>query len=263
VSSRASAPTDQMRAIGTKGTLLVLLLASCGILYPAQATADGYETYVACSAEQDAAPAASCTIGGHPGAFFRSPTSTAYTVCVSFPDGQHLCSSDQYAEAGTLYVNAITTTVPGVHEITWSVGGATVGTWQLTMEPRAGKPLPKALVEDGSDRFEARPVLISYTGDGTGFLGGQTSDPAVDHFGQLEWRTWGRHRAFATGVQWVNNCRPGCALGSFHPHAATVILRRVRHNRFTRMWVKAKRGSRSVIEIRKLLRLSGGFYIWG
>jgi hypothetical protein len=48
---------------------------------------------------------------------------------VKFPKKEHLCTEQpQEAERGTLYVNKITSTAPGRHQVTWFVKGKKVGT---------------------------------------------------------------------------------------------------------------------------------------
>ena len=41
--------------------------------------------------------------------------------------GKNRCAKAQKAEQGTLYVNKITSTIPGVHRVTWYVKGRRVG----------------------------------------------------------------------------------------------------------------------------------------
>jgi hypothetical protein len=58
----------------------------------------------------------------------------------------------------------------------------------------------------------------------------------------LHWLHWGEHSAMARGVNWVNDCKPYCAAGKFHPYRVTVRLdhaerwkRHPRLEQFTRM----------------------------
>ena len=71
----------------------------------------------------------------------RAPSSKAckadvkYTVCVKFPKKEHLCTEKpQEAEKGTLYVNKITSTSVGRHQVTWFVKGKKVGTTVFRVE---------------------------------------------------------------------------------------------------------------------------------
>ena len=68
------------------------------------------------------------------GAFFKSLNGdVVYTVCVKFPSGKNLCAQAQEAEQGTLYVNKITSTIPGKHVVSWFVKGKKVGSFAFTV----------------------------------------------------------------------------------------------------------------------------------
>ncbi|MEV8530500.1 hypothetical protein [Streptomyces sp. NPDC051211] len=41
---------------------------------------------------------------------------------------------------------------------------------------------------------------------------------------RLDWHTWGPDTATATGTDMVNDCKPYCAAGRFHPYPVTVTL---------------------------------------
>jgi hypothetical protein len=113
-------------AKGLGATLLVTgLLAS---VLPATAGAAAYEHYVGCGISRKADPADVCPKKSKKGAFFKSLNGTVvYSVCVKFPSGKNLCAKAQEAEEGTLYVNKITSTIPGKHRVTWFVKGKKVG----------------------------------------------------------------------------------------------------------------------------------------
>jgi hypothetical protein len=127
-----------------KGMLsaLALVALATGLLIgvsssSAQAPAAGaptsgpaYKHYIACGLSRKATPATVCPAGSKKGAFFKSlKADVKYTVCVKFPKKEHLCTEKpQEAEQGTLYVNKITSTTPGRHEVTWFVKGKKVGT---------------------------------------------------------------------------------------------------------------------------------------
>jgi hypothetical protein len=95
---------------------------------PATAGAAAYKHYVACGISRKAKPAHICPKGSKKGAFFKSlHADVVYSVCVKFPSGKNLCAQKQEAEQGTLYVNKITSTIPGRHTVTWFVRGEKVG----------------------------------------------------------------------------------------------------------------------------------------
>jgi hypothetical protein len=111
-------------------TLAALVLA-CGLLataVPATAGAAAYKHYVACGISRNAKPAHACPKKAKKGAFFKSLNGdVAYSVCVKFPSGKNLCAQAQEAEQNTLYVNKITSTIPGRHVVSWYVKGQKVG----------------------------------------------------------------------------------------------------------------------------------------
>ena len=159
------------------GVAVVLAAGTPGTTTRAVA-AEGIETYVGCGLTQKAAPAHVCHLSeGHEfGAFFRSPTEVIYTVCVEFPTGQRLCAEEQTGLAGTLYVNKITTSLPGLHRITWLVGGQQVGSWEFripvdppvfgktaTAVPVSGTVLLKATGEKSFAQLQATGTIPAGT----------------------------------------------------------------------------------------------------
>jgi hypothetical protein len=113
---------------------LTALLASASLLAiaPASASAGAYSHYVACGVSQNAKPAHVCQKKRKKGAFFRSNNATVfYTVCVKFPTKKNLCAPRQEAVQGTLYVNKITSNIPGKHTVSWFVSGKKVGSFSF------------------------------------------------------------------------------------------------------------------------------------
>lgn len=112
---------------------LAAVLVASGLLasaVPASAGAAAYKHYVGCGISRNAPPSHVCPKGSKKGAFFKSlKVEVTYTVCVKFPSGKNLCAQAQQAELGTLYVNKITSTIPGRHVVSWFVKGKKVGTF--------------------------------------------------------------------------------------------------------------------------------------
>jgi len=117
---------------------------------------------------------------------------------------------------------------------------------------------PTMLANEFSSDFEVRPANVAYTGDGTAVLGGRNGTPGTGDFGRLHWRHWRRRGASAVGVDWLNNCRPDCARGSFRPHPVALHLDRVRHARFTRMVIRFRH--RPTVERLRLSHNPDGFF---
>ena len=75
----------------------------------------------------------------------------------------------------------------------------------LTGPPAKGNPV-------------AKPTEIVYTGDGSQFFaGGGSKKP-----GKLHWTTWNSTAGLGSGDQWINNCTPSCAAGTFSKYPVTL-----------------------------------------
>jgi hypothetical protein len=138
--------------------------------------------------------------------------------------------------------------------------------------PAASLPKLATQAAEHDEELQVRPATVSYTGDGTGYLGGRTTSP--DHYerGGIDWLSWGTRSAFGRGYAWINDCRPYCAAGHFHKHRATVRATRPRHGLFTRMTIVYRYGGRRghdrrVLEHTPPYSSEGkrypGFYYWG
>jgi len=117
---------------------LVALMVATGLLaaaVPATAGAAAYRHYVGCGISKNATPSHACPKGSKKGAFFKSTKAdVTYTVCVKFPSGKNLCAQAQKADQGTLYVNKITSTIPGRHVVSWYVKGKKVGSFAFRVK---------------------------------------------------------------------------------------------------------------------------------
>jgi hypothetical protein len=112
------------------------------------------------------------------------------------------------------------------------------------------------------EELQVRPATVSFTGDGTGYLGGRTTSPGHYDRGGIEWLSWGETSAFGRGYAWLNDCRPYCAAGHFHKHRMTVRAFRPRDGLFTRMTIVYRFGGREVHD-RRVLERAGGYWFWG
>ena len=117
---------------------------------PAAAKGPAFKHYVACGLSEKAKPSHICQKPRKKGAFFlanrghrcidakgKEIRCVYYTVCVKFPTKKNLCAPKQQAEKGRLYVNRITTNIPGKHKVTWFVAGKRVGTFYFFVPERS------------------------------------------------------------------------------------------------------------------------------
>jgi hypothetical protein len=89
---------------------------------------------------------------------------------------------------------------------------------------------PKVLTQE-TPAFQVRPATISYTGDGTGIVGGPDGTSARN-LGHLRWTTYNRRIGNAVGLVWLDNCTPDCASGRFSPSRVQVRVSESRGGHF-------------------------------
>ena len=92
--------------------------------------------------------------------------------------------------------------------------------------------LPLAVADGGTPTkgktVLVRPGQIVYTGDGSGFLAGPGKGGRRPKPGKLKWSSWTTRAALGSGEDWLNNCEPFCAAGTFSQHAVNIKLYRPR-----------------------------------
>lgn len=94
--------------------------------------ASAYTGYVACGYKTSDRPATACPKSGHIGAFFTSNNANVYfRACVTFPNGQTLCSKRASATKGTTYVSKITAGSKGTLTVRWRSGGHIVAKYSI------------------------------------------------------------------------------------------------------------------------------------
>jgi hypothetical protein len=111
--------------------------------------------------------------------------------------------------------------------------------------------LPGAVADGGTVKqgknVLVRPKQIIYTGDGSGFLAGPGTAGRRPKPGKLKWSSWTGGAAQGSGDDWLNNCEPFCAAGTFSQHAVAITLFRPRKMLgllvFTRMRVRYTHGA--------------------
>lgn len=94
--------------------------------------ASNFTAYVACGYRASKPPATSCPKSGRIGAFFRSNNATVYfRTCVTFPNGQSICTSKSKATKGQFYVNKLTVGSTGTLKVRWKSGGVVVASYSI------------------------------------------------------------------------------------------------------------------------------------
>jgi hypothetical protein len=111
----------------------------------------------------------------------------------------------------------------------------------------------------GPSKLLVRPAQIIYTGDGSGILGGFDGGKGKG-FGHLTWTRWATGSAFGHGADWIDDCRPDCAGGTYTAHKATVNAFRPRGGRFTRLTITSSYRGKPLISRLKLERDHGDLF---
>lgn len=110
--------------------------------------------------------------------------------------------------------------------------------------------------------FFVRPPEVSYTGDGTGILGGFDGTGVYPNFGSLTWTSWTHRSATADGAVWIKSCIPNCAESPFSPVAVTVTAFKPRQHHFRRMTLQFTYQGKPYIDRRVLRPITGRSYEW-
>ena len=107
--------------------------------------------------------------------------------------------------------------------------------------------LPKLPVASGSldkSQFQVKPRTIQIAGDGSFFFSGARR--SHHRAGPIKWKSWTATGGRGSGFNWVNNCRPSCAQGTFHLYPVKLHAWRPKHVAghliFTRMTVRYTAG---------------------
>jgi hypothetical protein len=131
--------------------------------------------------------------------------------------------------------------------------GATIAVAVAGSALAQGLPTLLGNAAKGPTKLLVRPAQIVYTGDGSGILGGFDGGRGKG-FGHLRWTKWTTGSAFGHGADWIDDCRPDCADGTFTPHAATLNAFRPRSGRFTRLTVTTSYRGRPLVNRLRLVR---------
>jgi hypothetical protein len=112
--------------------------------------------------------------------------------------------------------------------------GGTDASAAMSTVPRAPADLGATAANNG---LQVEPATITYTGDGTGFLGGASTR----RNSSINWTEWTAEAALGTGFNQLDSCEPSCARGAYHGYRVRIELWRPRalHGAlvFTRMTI--------------------------
>jgi hypothetical protein len=115
--------------------------------------------------------------------------------------------------------------------------------------------------------LQKKPYVLTWTGDGTGVLGG-LGHPSRRYPGShLHWTAWSNTVGRAWGANWLDDCNPDCADGLHTPFRVNVTVYRPRseygYRIFTRMTItytrSIPRGVRGRTQRLTVAHDAGGF----
>jgi hypothetical protein len=132
----------------------------------------------------------------------------------------------------------------------------------------SGSTLPKLPSQVGpasQGDLKVKPASIVYTGDGSGFFAGARKTKHRDK--PLKWSSWTASGGQGSGFNWVNNCNPNCAGGTFRAFAVKLDAYRPRrlggHRVFTRMkvtYTDQKPSHNNRTQVWKVVHQHGGYF---
>jgi hypothetical protein len=129
----------------------------------------------------------------------------------------------------------------------------------LLVVPASARAHPPWTVSNAEPYLRVRPAEISYTGDGTGIVGG-FDGTSVRHPGHLNWLRYTRRDGRARGLLWLDDCDPSCAEGAFHATPVSVHVWRPRRGVFRRLTLSFGYSGKHWLDRRRAVRMppSGG-----
>src|SRR6202035_97882 len=87
--------------------------------------------------------------------------------------------------------------------------------------------LPTQIGPPGKGDLKAKPASITYSGDGSAFFAGAEMSNHRDK--PLKWSSWTATGGQGSGFNWLNNCKPNCAAGTFHAFPVKLHAYRPKH----------------------------------
>ncbi len=132
----------------------------------------------------------------------------------------------------------------------------------------SGSTLPKLPSQIGppsAGELMVKPASITYSGDGSAYFAGAARSNHRDK--PLTWSSWTATAGKGSGFNWLNNCTPNCAAGTFHAFPVKLDAYRPKrlggHLIFTRMKVTftgkmPKHSTRT--QLWKVVHQSGGYF---
>ncbi len=167
--------------------------------------------------------ALSPTLNGLSDIDLTDPSDVTITSATDLPPGLNLESVGE----GSVYIEG-SATWPGTYHVTFyaqaadltlqqTITGSQTLVWTVPT-PTVGIPN-----NEGTRRLSVRPKYIINSGDGTSIIGGGIGRIK----GRIRWSSWNyTSGATGRGTNWIDNCNPDCAGGSYTGYPVKIHLYR-------------------------------------
>lgn len=139
----------------------------------------------------------------------------------------------------------------------------------MPLAATAAAPLPRLLAaEFGS--FSVRPAQMILSGDGTLIIAGPAAwigrNPSPQQpgsqFGHIAWTSWTATTAAGIGVEWLDNCKPNCAEGTYFPQKVKLAASRPAAGVYSRLTLSFEDGARTERLTLQHLNPGPNGYVW-
>lgn len=121
------------------------------------------------------------------------------------------------------------------------VAAALLAVVALGLTAAAAVAVTPTLLTGTVREFQVKPSEIVYTGDGSGLLAGRGTSRRTRRFGRIHWTSWNSRTGRGWGGNWLDDCAPDCARGTFTAYPVNLKVYRPRvlagHRLFTRLQV--------------------------
>ena len=133
----------------------------------------------------------------------------------------------------------------------------------------AAATLPRLLTEEFGS-FRVRPTQMTLSEDGSLIIAGNAAwigrNPSPQtpgsQFGHIVWTSWTATQATGSGVEWLDNCKPNCAQGTYFPQTVELAASRPAAGVYSRLILRFTDGARTERLTLKHLNPGPNGYVW-
>ena len=131
-------------------------------------------------------------------------------------------------------------------------------------------PLPRLLAATFGS-FSVRPAQMILSGDGSLIIAGPaawigrnpTPQRPGGQFGHITWTAWTATAATGVGVEWLDNCKPNCAEGTYFPATVRLAASQPAAGVYGRLTLSFPDGARTERFTLQHVNSGPNGYVWG